>query len=66
MKRFDSLYIHVPFCARKCGYCAFYSVPDATGESRQLYLQQLTAQLRAARDRLQTVETIFIGGGSSS
>jgi oxygen-independent coproporphyrinogen III oxidase len=59
-----SLYIHVPFCVRKCRYCAFYSVPGSIDIQ-----QQFTA---AARRELSMYahqdpfRTIFFGGGSPS
>ncbi len=59
-----SLYIHVPFCARKCDYCAFYSVKaeEALIES---YTGMLLMELDAViRECDKPFETIFIGGGN--
>ena len=39
-----SLYVHVPFCAHKCEYCAFYSGP-APGEVIQRYVDALVREL---------------------
>ena len=40
-------YFHVPFCASKCGYCAFYSLPGAGGALMDAYLDQLIKDLEA-------------------
>ena len=56
------LYIHVPFCASTCDFCAFYQVaPTATGVSRFLAGVGREAEL-AGIDR--PVETVFWGGGT--
>ena len=58
------LYLHVPFCTTKCGYCDFYSVPwagRATGEIVERLLAELAGRL--AETPL-TVATIFLGGGT--
>ncbi|MBQ6386861.1 MAG: radical SAM family heme chaperone HemW [Lachnospiraceae bacterium] len=61
------LYVHIPFCVRKCAYCDFLSFP-ADGEERGLYVSALTEEIRArasaARDC--AVDTIFFGGGTPS
>jgi oxygen-independent coproporphyrinogen-3 oxidase len=57
-----SAYIHVPFCARRCGYCNFSVVADRADlvpaylEALELELQQLAVP--------QPVETLFLGGGT--
>lgn len=61
------LYLHVPFCRRKCGYCAFHSqVPDENAV--QVYLDALMREIALWGDRLGNVpvETIFLGGGTPS
>ena len=66
------LYIHVPFCRKKCAYCAFYSVPlpsDRAGaDMARRYLTGLLGELRLWADRIgnRPVETIFFGGGTPS
>lgn len=66
------LYIHVPFCQKKCAYCAFYSIPLTTGrKSAELatgYLSSLLRELRFWGSRLgkRTVTSIFFGGGTPS
>jgi oxygen-independent coproporphyrinogen-3 oxidase len=60
------LYIHVPFCAHKCGYCDFYSHrPEAriTSDFVDAACRELAQPLLDGRHR---VETIFIGGGTPS
>ena len=54
-------YIHVPFCASKCGYCVFYSVTDASAELRERYLEKLFSRLEAQTEK---AETVYIGGGT--
>ena len=59
------LYVHVPFCSRKCGYCDFYStvpIGDDCGRFTDALLLELEWAL-AARPQLR-VETIFVGGGT--
>ena len=66
------LYIHVPFCRRKCAYCSFYSLPLEAGKpgADQLaaYSASLVRELRLWGERLgkAPVETIFFGGGTPS
>ena len=59
-----SLYVHVPFCGRKCGYCAFFS--EAAGsELIQRYVGVLVRELELVADDLKP-RTIFFGGGTPS
>ena len=67
------LYIHIPFCLRKCVYCDFLSFPCGNGKDLQpdtaeSYLAALFSELKRAgvqcRDRI--VDTVFIGGGTPS
>lgn len=58
------LYIHIPFCLTKCGYCGFYSVTD-----RSRLPDLMAALLREAdlhRDRWGAFDTVYIGGGTPS
>ncbi|WP_312939257.1 radical SAM family heme chaperone HemW [Oscillibacter sp.] len=59
------LYIHIPFCAKKCDYCDFYSL---SGEEDRMdaYTQALEAQLLelAPRAGLHTVDSVYFGGGT--
>lgn len=54
-------YIHVPFCASKCGYCAFYSESAPGNEIQERYLNKLFSELKSAGGRC---ATIYIGGGT--
>ncbi|HEX2957863.1 MAG TPA: radical SAM family heme chaperone HemW [Chitinispirillaceae bacterium] len=69
MSKLLSLYIHIPFCVRKCRYCDFYSVPyqedladryiEALGKELELFLLQYGWNKPV-------IDTIFFGGGTPS
>lgn len=60
-----SLYIHVPFCRRKCNYCDFYSSPATPGEVSS-YAKALCHQIRSSSAKGETVGTVYFGGGTPS
>ena len=58
------LYVHVPFCETKCGYCDFYSVPLGDRATAPL-VRAIVAELERRRPSVaQPFETIFVGGGT--
>lgn len=59
-----SLYVHVPFCAHKCEYCAFYS-EASSGEVTNRYVSAVVRELEIVADNLKP-KTIFFGGGTPS
>src|SRR6266568_6504608 len=59
-----SLYVHVPFCARKCEYCAFYS-ETPSGQLVDRYVAALLREMQLVADDLKP-RTIFFGGGTPS
>lgn len=63
------LYLHIPFCVRKCSYCDFLSFP-ASGEIRHAYVDKLVQEIRECGKRPETagrtVATVFLGGGTPS
>lgn len=61
------LYIHIPFCVRKCAYCDFLSAP-ADDALRQKYTDALIQEIKGYKNRYQgcSVPTVFIGGGTPS
>ena len=60
------IYIHIPFCNSKCGYCGFYSLPSLKLKDR--FLEALKTEIVMRKDYLhgQTVNTIYFGGGTPS
>jgi len=62
--RIANLYVHVPFCAQKCAYCAFYS-EASSGELINRYVDALARELELVADDLRP-QTIFFGGGTPS
>jgi oxygen-independent coproporphyrinogen-3 oxidase len=63
------LYVHVPFCAARCGYCDFNTyVPGEDGDDRAAYVRAALAEVRLAPrvlgDRAPAVSTVFFGGGT--
>ena len=59
-----SLYVHVPFCAHKCAYCAFYS-EAAGGETVNRYVASLVREMERVAGDLKP-STVFFGGGTPS
>ena len=61
------LYIHIPFCIRKCAYCDFLSAP-ADMETIAHYMECMEKQLvrEAASFQGKIIDTVFIGGGTPS
>ncbi|HWT76433.1 MAG TPA: radical SAM family heme chaperone HemW [Mobilitalea sp.] len=61
------LYIHIPFCIKKCDYCDFLSAP-ATKEVQEDYFDALLTEIKSYAGRMEdyTVPTIFFGGGTPS
>ncbi len=62
--RISSLYVHVPFCAQKCSYCAFFS-EASSGELINRYVAALIRELELVAADLKP-RTIFFGGGTPS
>ncbi len=60
----ESLYVHVPFCAGKCDYCAFYSEAGAAPGRRLAFLERLEAEFAAQAPRCGPLQTVFLGGGT--
>jgi oxygen-independent coproporphyrinogen-3 oxidase len=58
------LYVHLPFCAHRCGYCDFVTVVGRQGEHGR-YVDALLAELELERGLLaDELETVFLGGGT--
>ena len=60
------LYIHIPFCKSKCGYCGFYSLPSI--KLKDNFLEALKAEIAERQDYLhgEPVGTVYFGGGTPS
>src|SRR4030095_10113169 len=63
-----ALYVHIPWCVRKCPYCDFNSHELRAELPEQAYVQALVADLELALPLLwgRRVQTIFFGGGTPS
>lgn len=68
MKPDIGIYIHIPFCRRKCLYCDFCSFTGIDSATRSRYVDALVRELRSYSAPLApyTVNTVFIGGGTPS
>lgn len=59
------LYIHIPFCVRKCAYCDFLSAPGSE-EAKAFYTKALLREIEAVKTEKREVSSIFVGGGTPS
>lgn len=57
------IYIHVPFCVKKCSYCDFYSIEDRRYDE---YLDILIKEIKNSKNRDMAVDSIYLGGGTPS
>ncbi len=60
----NRIYIHVPFCASKCGYCAFYSLPSPKADAVDSYLKKLAHDFKTSSHLCGKLDSVFIGGGT--
>ena len=60
------IYVHIPFCKSKCGYCGFYSLPSLKWKER--FLEALKWEIVQRKNYLrdETVQTLYFGGGTPS
>ncbi|MCI9569093.1 MAG: radical SAM family heme chaperone HemW [Lachnospiraceae bacterium] len=67
MDRNMELYLHIPFCVKKCGYCDFLSFPADAGVQRR-YVEALFREMEQWKEpcRGYEVSTVFVGGGTPS
>ena len=67
MRKKKGIYIHIPFCVKKCNYCAFLSFA-AEAEVRMAYVNALIREIElrseAAKDK--SIDTVYFGGGTPS
>ena len=59
-----SIYVHIPFCKARCGYCAFSSCTDYTLVEK--YFCKLFEEIEYFSDKSVSISTVYIGGGTPS
>ena len=62
------IYVHIPFCVKKCNYCDFLSAP-ATEETQRAYISALCREIEGYGENLSekyVIKSIFFGGGTPS
>ncbi len=66
-KNIEHLYIHIPFCVKKCPYCDFYSVEDIkNNDIQEKYTLALLNEISFYSDKLSNLKTLYFGGGTPS
>ena len=62
------LYIHIPFCEKKCNYCDFYSIEGQKEKIKSDYIDALCIQIEREAEKYKeyVFDTIFFGGGTPS
>ena len=62
--KFGGIYVHIPFCVKKCPYCDFYSISDLSGVPT--FLKAIRREIETADVTDQVFDTLYIGGGTPS
>lgn len=62
----SGIYIHIPFCRKRCHYCDFFKSTDLTRKSRLLPALEEELRARSSEFGQELVETIYLGGGTPS
>ena len=66
-KRGLELYVHIPFCVKKCAYCDFLSGP-ADDQTKRVYVDAVVREMESMKEKYSNyrVDTVFLGGGTPS
>src|SRR4030042_469980 len=64
LKKVPGLYIHIPFCVRKCDYCDFYSVTSRS--AIPVFLEALFKEMTMYCGEFDLFDTVYFGGGTPS
>lgn len=68
MESFFSIYIHIPFCIKKCNYCAFYSSTDTSYSNE--FIRSLKKEIDLNKDiinnKIKKLRSVYFGGGNPS
>jgi oxygen-independent coproporphyrinogen-3 oxidase len=62
--KFGGIYVHIPFCVKKCPYCDFYSITDLSGVPT--FLKAIGREIETVGVSAQVFDTLYIGGGTPS
>ncbi len=57
------IYVHIPFCVRRCPYCDFYSC-TSDGCVKSEYVNALIADIKGYKDRMLSADSVYFGGGT--
>ncbi|MGL4732478.1 MAG: radical SAM family heme chaperone HemW, partial [Fusobacteriaceae bacterium] len=60
----DAIYIHIPFCLKKCSYCDFLSFSGSQKDEREKYVDYLIEEIKLYPEKI--YDTIYFGGGTPS
>lgn len=61
------LYVHIPYCVRKCNYCDFCSLPNGSGDVPEEYVDALCKEISSyISSEKKTLDTVYFGGGTPS
>ena len=66
MKKTLGIYIHIPFCIKKCNYCDFCSFPSVNDTVKERYVDALCTEIVSWSERAsdRVVDTVYFGGGT--
>ncbi len=64
MEKLRHIYVHVPFCAEKCGYCVFYSLASPAPALVESCMSKLETDFASFAEACGELESIYIGGGT--
>ena len=59
-----ALYVHVPYCVRKCAYCDFNAYSGATSAQAETYVAAVRREIQSTQERGRRISTVFFGGGT--
>lgn len=60
------VYLHIPFCVKKCSYCALYSQANPSASQIDAFIAAAANELRQQQQTIGQLETLYIGGGTPS
>ena len=64
MNKLAGIYVHIPFCSKKCPYCDFYSITDQS--LKQPFIEALIREMQMVSSPSLVCDTLYFGGGTPS